>query len=75
MLVINYKNLIQSNLSILVTLEPDTFGLNREVVAIQMTLINQRAEYLILLTTLYKFQYKYYYSITMHFISIHNSIM
>ena len=69
MLIINYKNLIQSNLSILVTLGPDTFGLNREVVAIQMTLINQPAEYLILL---YKFQYKYYYSITMQFISQYN---
>ena len=35
---------IQSNLPILVTLGPDTFGLNKEVVAIQMALINQPAE-------------------------------
>ena len=35
---------IQSNMPILVTLGPDTFGLNKEVVAIQMTLINRPAE-------------------------------
>ena len=35
---------VQLNLPILVTLGPDTFGLNIEVVAIQMTLINRPAE-------------------------------
>ena len=38
------SSIIQSNLPILVTLGPDTFGLNKEVVAIQMTLINRPAE-------------------------------
>ena len=38
------NNQIQSNLPILVTLGPDTFGLSKEVVAIQMTLINRSAE-------------------------------